>query len=288
MIIEHTPTQPDGGGSIRVVAETAEEVADLVAHYDRGSKMSELDKARKMLVPPPVERMLLPRPENNRAWYEVRGATPAEFLEPYLALLDRLTGFKFEGAIPIIKIAPDAFRIGHTNHTGRLWIEDCQFHYVILVSASDWNKRTAAEYAQELADRYMGEMIARRPPVEQYISLANGQFEQNPKYATGYKHRLEAATISNDIWRALLDWWYKNKANDWQKDIAKRAQQLRGSGPYRGIAGHDFDLSGYSPIDPAGLRIQADKYDVRAYEWTGKGTYARTVKWEEFRLGGVT
>ena len=273
---EYTETEPDGGGSLRVFAETeerAEELCDI-----RRGRLHFREKAKVLSGPLPYVETCAPRVTTHsgrEAWYAYPVCVDDEWTLPYVRRLESIVGTLKESPLsfPIIDPRP----LCHTYFRGDLRFEEGHIQAVVAVSAHAWNGRTALEYGHERAEKYLLEELAERPPMREFIENRNGTYSKNPRYGTGAENPLRAQIpqyprgLAVAFWEGLWTWWLTTQATPGQKDAY--AARLNGRDRFHNsdaprLGGYDGGL--YIP-DPAG-----------GCDWSA-GQKARFLKWEDFQ-----
>ena len=259
-----TESEPDGGGSLRIVGTSDKVKEELCEMFRRNEPKA--TKYAPLASAEPMEIVLSPRDTRNdgrEAWYAFPCALDCEWFDPYRKQLERMTGFK--GEIGDFSI-PDPRMLCYTRHRAALRFEDGHVQATIYVSAHPWNKMDALTYGHKRAEMMFQSDIGEEPIVREFIENRNGTYSRNPQYPNPLPPR--PALRCEYLWGALWEWWLANRASEAQKAILAACVSEERTGRY------SFGFRSMSSLyvsDPAG-----------PINWDGKGRMVRSVSWDEF------
>lgn len=272
VVFTFTETDPDGGGRLQIVGHS-DSIKERMCDMFRGQE-SKAAKYLPLMQPGPFTVELEPKEMQHygrAAWYAFPLALDDEWFAPYEKCLRRITGYT--GAIGDFSVTPSASVLAY--HYAGFRFEEGHIQATVYAKTHAWNGKSALEYGNELANRYLVECVAEVPPVPEFIQKGNGAYYRNPKYATGYKPRPVPSLKSEALWDALFSWWRTNHASARQREILDAVDSLEkrnptGRAPYsvQWRSGVDFTL--YVP-DPKGT-----------CDYDGKGFMVTIMKWEDF------
>jgi len=60
--------------------------------------------------------------------------------------------------------------------------------YTVATQSEPWSGRTAQEYAEKTATRYMACEFGYEPPMPEFVRKGNNAYYPNPKYGTGFRN----------------------------------------------------------------------------------------------------
>lgn len=256
MKFEHRPFQDrdDEGGQVVITIETEAEAQDWLRWYAR-----EEDPRKQVAFLDSLPREVL-RGSAKRPYYRCYGSFDLDMSEPYVKRLAQFTGYEHPATLPDLDFAEACGRLKATRILERLYTEHGHFCFEAWVEAEPWNGKTAPEYADQLARKYVEDEIGDRPHVPEFLQNRNGTYSPNPKYATGYTPAIRPA-VRPDIWRVLVEWWRDNHATPAQLDLLSR-------------------YSRYGKLDTS------HPFDANHYQGFHVDNYTRHVTWEEFQGAG--
>jgi hypothetical protein len=255
---EHPSRSADGGGALVVTAHTPEAKLAVLKHFR--TLDLETPEGAKALVsilgsPEPyvVRKGGEPR-QDNRAYFLVSGCLELDFTAPYFRALAERTGYTGRGILP--DLTPEYLTprykwqgLCHTHYVKQVWLEHSHLCYEVVVSGTDWNRKTAEQNATAYAADYMAESVGTRDQEPEFKADRNGTFSPNPNYLK--RHAARPAFAADWLWSALVDWWLANEATPAQQDLVAVDGALMAKN-HRGTSGlHDLRF-------PQGLRRSWD------------------------------
>lgn len=280
MKYEHEPSQPDGGGNLRLTLETVEEVKAAIGPHGVIERLDveTLDELRQFTDA--CAQVVKGKPfivESNpdkRKWYPIEGETlGCDFLEPYAMLLNKLTGYADTLDDLDLKPAVGAGGLHHTYALDTLAIYSGDIAVGGFIQSEDWNGRTAAELARSRFLEYLREWVGGRHHEPEYVGTANGQYKRNPNYLK--RHPPEPGAGSPEVWSVIFAHWREHHATPGQRDMLAEGEKLRGT-----IGGKPMD----APWDiRKGGGTYANLVDARGFHYPDPDG---AVKWSENKYAG--
>lgn len=261
----HTPTAPDGGGTLAVIAENSKEVVKVLDHFRVFDKS---DPEQLVAMSDAIKAGHYTHVSNKgRDWYEVESALDHEFSKPYEDWLGRLTGF--EGTLPdLLLTGVHPRRLCHTHITDECYTQHGHICFKGYVQSQDWNCKTALERSFDSMLDYVEEDFGTRPHEPEFVPVkGGGLMKHNPNYLK--RHRAKPAASCGWLKEYLFDWWFDVLANDRQKNVISAAKELKRDYSFEKHVCHDYKI--YA-LDPKGTC----NYD-------GNGKMVRVYSWDEFR-----
>lgn len=216
MQFQHQANRSDGGGILKITAETPEEILELYNHshsYNKGTAENILQLA-DWIKAGRAETTFAGT--DRRPWFNVSVHVGSEFLKPYLNLLERLTGYS--GSIPttdLTKFHPR--RLCYTHHTMNCILLGGTKEYVaeVCLTAEDWNGRDAATNAERNAIDYVQEELGYRFHEKEFIEKS-GRYVNNPNYLK--RHAPKPGIGAPWLWKVLFSWWRENYTTPQQQN----------------------------------------------------------------------
>jgi hypothetical protein len=266
MRFEFKETQPNGGGQLTVIAENSKEVVKLAEHF----RMFDKNKPDELLALAAAivagTLTYISKPNAKRPWFRIEESLDRAFVEPYMKLLERHTGYK--GETPELELTDNhPRRLCHTHITDTCELTGGLIHFIGYEQAEEWNNKPAEANAHDNMLDYVAEDFGERKHEPEYIDSGCGCMKPNPSYLR--RHKATPASKCEWFWDILFQWWLNTRANAKQKDVIAKAlgysNKLELNKPWK--------LNNYSiySFDQAGT-----------CKWDEKGTMARVYTWEQF------
>lgn len=205
---------------LKIEAENRDEVRELLNHYklDPFEYVDEISRGGMV-------HTHNARGRDNTRWFELEYLTSPEFIAPYIARLQKVTGYA--GDVPTIEMSPrDISRyrwpLLHTHIVQGFRLTPDGFYFSGFVQSGDWNGKTAEQRAPVMFSDYCREDVGARKSEQQYIHVGNGGLlRENPNYMR--RHAPHAEASNPCVFEALLQWWLVTHANNWQRETMAKA-----------------------------------------------------------------
>lgn len=225
------------GGRLEFVAETAQEVGNLIKHFRLFPDVSKVEtlKARIAALESGTYRHTIGT--DKRPAYAVNGCLGAEFSAPYVEWMKRDLGH--DGPLPDLELARKWGGLIHTNYQARVYTQGGHICFEAFTTSEPWNGKDAQDYAESCVVDYIGEEFGTRYREPEMIQAGrSGMMKRNPDYLK--RHRATPQASNATLKRAVFAWWLERHANAAQRAVVAGNQEIVAeSGSYMG--GFDFE-----------------------------------------------
>lgn len=199
---------------LQIQAETPAEVLETLKHF-RLDIAAHVDAIASGMLTHTAK----PGSRDNGEWFACDYTAPPEFLAPYFARLQKLTGYA--GPIPSIdapRYEGHCVNLCHTHIVETASISPAGYRARGFICSADWNGRTAAERAPGNFAEYICEKLGDTRRESEFIEIGNGGLlKRNPNYLK--RHAPHAALTNVPLFSAVLQWWIDTQATQAQKDV---------------------------------------------------------------------
>lgn len=202
--------------ALRIDAETPREAAEIVAHF-----RLDVVEHTGSIMRGDLSYLDTPGKRDNRSWFFVACTVGPEFVAPYMAKLQAVTGYS--GPIPTLSNAPkypgsgSSVNLCHTHIVTVAELTPYGYAFQGFQCASDWNNRTARENAELYFSDYARENLGARKFEPEYIKARNNHLVRNPNYLK--RHAPHPEMTSKTLWACLVQWWLETNATDAQREV---------------------------------------------------------------------
>ncbi len=166
-------------------------------------------------------------------WVDLFVSAPPKFIQPYLGTLRHWTGHNaFDRPVELTSawdpITP-YFIPKSIWLLGNGWVDA-----VVYTDYYDGpgGPEDTFERLEKRTQEHLCENLGHRPYEKEFIHTANGQYQHNPRYGTGYRHPPKegrggyATSVHTNIWRLIWKHWMMYHANDEQRRVMANALRI--------------------------------------------------------------
>ena len=203
--------------ALHVTAETPREVLEMVKHY----RLDVLEHADALASGHLVH--VCPPGKDGGEWFAVSSQLGPEWLAPYMARIQHLTGYTGHLAdMPGPRYpAGYADNLCHTHIVQTATVSSVGAHFHGFIHSGDWNGKTAAQRYQAYFDECVRAGMGDTKQEREFLEVGNGGLlKRNPNYMR--RHAPNAAAASAAVLECLLQHWLDRYATPGQRDIIAR------------------------------------------------------------------
>lgn len=234
--------------TLKYIAETRQEIVEALKAFKRGEIEPNSDAWIETILKPEVEFIVKDGrtvAEANGGWARVTIET--EYLEPYIDLLARYTGFDpREGGEFNVDLTPAVSGTQSTYITEKFEYKDKQALYTYVGAIYTWmdhwlfddiyddnpprpagkklDQMTLRQKAEHQAAHSIAIKIGKSDVEHEFIQTGNGMYKPNPNYGRG-QTRYYPATESQKLWDLIWMHWHDTLATPEQHAILARLYQ---------------------------------------------------------------
>lgn len=246
--------------ALKITAENKAEVRAIIEHFrlDPFDHMPEMEVGGMDYLHHAYKR-------DNGEWFQVKGSLGSAWVEPYLDLLHRVTGYTLTecDTIPLRPHGKADWLLCHTHIEERTTMDAGGVHSEGYQRSQDWNGKTAKERAPGYFLRCLRSCYGKEDPCPEFIQAGNNHYVRNPEFSSG-RDRSKPGIGSESVVEDVFNWWLANKATEAQKEIWAKAEAC-----YRSVCRSSY-ASSLTRNYERGIRVA----------WDGEGSM---ISFEDFQ-----
>lgn len=226
MKIEHIKKRQDGGGQILVTAYTWPDKLSLIEYF-------KLSKQAEKLLSSATPIVFFKAYNEKRPCFQIEVVVDKEFTDPYFKELKHMTGCNLTDTIDSEFLKKHygsdllSYRSGlcYTHEVVDIRLENQQLIQTVIVSAEDFNKKTAKENALAYAKDAVEDKLGYRMIHSEFIETSGGYYKPNPDYLKRMPVRPQFRK-TGWLHRCLCAYWTKNYASPAQRKLISQDIRL--------------------------------------------------------------